>query len=223
MFETILKNRALYDQRLMRANVELETQKLNNKKIDQYKEELSNCQTIYSKVYEYINALKLVESASIKEAKEYQTRKIESLNSTITEAISKIFPNRRVTAKLQCDFSRTDKVSLVLYDENNDTFAPGISEGKLMQYLISVSAVEAITKSLNGSNIFIDEAFGVARVDHLEDLGDLLQGFINDGMQTVVIAQNSILYHNLPRHEIHLEEVHENDERYAIVAKIEDY
>lgn len=223
MFENILNKRALYDQRLMRAHVELEKQKLNNQKIDQYKEELEKCKLVYTKARECIDILKLVQTAAIKEANDYQTRKIEALNDTITAAISKIFPTRRVTAKLQCDFSRTEKAYLVLYDENGDSFTPGISEGKLMQYLISVSGVEAITKNLGVSNIFIDEAFGVARVDHLEDLGELLQGFINDGMQILVIAQNSILYHNLPRHEIHLEEVYENSERYAVVSKIEDF
>lgn len=91
-----------------------------------------------------------------------------------------------------------------------------------MQYLISVSAVAAITKSLGVHNIYIDEAFGVARVDHLDDLGELLQGFVDDGLQTVIVSQNPALYNNLSRHEIYLETVHDGNQRFAKVAEIKD-
>lgn len=219
MFETLKSNKYKYDQQLRVARAQLERDKVNNEKIDQYKQELEQLQFMHDKASEYLDALKLVETAVVKEARDYQTRRIDYLNEIITEDVSKIFPNRHVHAELSADFSRTDKVSLKLYDEWGNDFSPYICEGKLMQYLISVSAVAAITRSLNGTNIYIDEAFGVARIDHLEDLGDMLQGFVNSGLQTVIISQNPALYNNLSRHEVQLETVDTGYESYAVVVK----
>lgn len=222
MYENILASKANYERALRSARSELERKKINNERIDQFKKELAEDRTLYNEASKYVNAVKIVQTAVVKEARDYQTRRIDYLNDIITEAVGKIFPDRNVIAKLDCDFSRTDKVSLHLYDENGDSFSPRISEGKLMQYLISVSAVAAITKSLGVHNIYIDEAFGVARVDHLDDLGELLQGFVDDGLQTVIVSQNPALYNNLSRHEIYLETVHDGNQRFAKVAAIKD-
>lgn len=222
MYENILASKANYERALRSARSELERKKINNERIDQFKKELAEDRTLYNEASKYVNAVKIVQTAVVKEARDYQTRRIDYLNDIITEAVGKIFPDRNVIAKLDCDFSRTDKVSLHLYDENGDSFSPRISEGKLMQYLISVSAVAAITKSLGVHNIYIDEAFGVARVDHLDDLGELLQGFVDDGLQTVIVSQNPALYNNLSRHEIYLETVHDGNQRFAEVAEIKD-
>lgn len=222
MYENILASKANYERALRSARSELERKKINNERIDQFKKELAEDRTLYNEASKYVNAVKIVQTAVVKEARDYQTRRIDYLNDIITEAVGKIFPDRNVTAKLDCDFSRTDKVSLHLYDENGDSFSPRISEGKLMQYLISVSAVAAITKSLGVHNIYIDEAFGVARIDHLDDLGELLQGFVDDGLQTVIVSQNPALYNNLSRHEIYLETVHDGNQRFAKVAEIKD-
>lgn len=222
MYENILASKANYERALRSARSELERKKINNERIDQFKKELAEDRTLYNEASKYVNAVKIVQTAVVKEARDYQTRRIDYLNDIITEAVGKIFPDRNVIAKLDCDFSRTDKVSLHLYDENGDSFSPRISEGKLMQYLISVAAVAAITKSLGVHNIYIDEAFGVARVDHLDDLGELLQGFVDDGLQTVIVSQNPALYNNLSRHEIYLETVHDGNQRFAKVAEIKD-
>ena len=222
MFENILAKTHLYEQHIRSAHIELEKDKLNNAKIDQYKKQLEDLDAIYNRATEYINNLKLVDTAVVKEAHDYQTRRIDYLNSIITQSIERIFPQKNVRAELKSDFSRTDKVTLMLYDDMGNEFPPFVCEGKLMQYLISVSAVAAITKSLSGTDIFIDEAFGVSRIDHLEDLGDLLQSFIDDGLQVTIISQNPALYGNLKRHEIHLKTVDMIYETYAEVEKIKD-
>lgn len=222
MFEEILARKSFYDKRIAYQAVDLEHKKAENQRIEQNKRDLQRYQVLCDRARTYLSTLKYIETAVTKEAKEFQTKRIDSLNEIITDAISRIFPDERVTAQLSCDFSRTDKVSLVLYNEHGDSFSPAMCNGKLMQYLISVSAVAAITKSLGYNAIFIDEAFGVARVDHLEDLGELLQSFVDSGLQTIVISQNPILYQNLRRREIHLETVDTGVERYAKIAKVED-
>lgn len=219
MFEDIINKKLQYDKQFHAARAQLERDKINNEKIDQYKVELNDLRSMYTKASDYLNALKIVETAVTKEARDYQNRRIDNLNVIITNAINKIFPNKHMTAELSADFSRTDKVSLKLYDEWGSEFSPYICEGKLMQYLISVAAVAAITKSLNVGDIYIDEAFGVSRIDHLEDLGDLLQSFVDEGLQTIIISQNPALYNNLSRHEVRLETVEGNCETYATVTQ----
>lgn len=222
MFENIITNKYIYMQKLRNARIQLEKDRLNNEKVDYYKKCLNELECLCDRAEQYTDSLKLVEAAVIKEIHDYQIRKIDYLNDLITKAISRIFPQRKVRAELKSDFSRTDKVSLLLYDDMDNMFIPYVCEGKLMQYLISVSAVAAITKSLSCSNIFIDEAFGVARMDHLEDLGDLLQSFVDEGLQVVVISQNPALYNSLKRHEIHLKTVDGIYETYAEVSEIKD-
>lgn len=219
MFEDIVNKKIQYDRQFRAARAQLERDKINNEKIDQYREDLDTLRALHTKVSEYLGALRIVETAVTKEARDYQNRRIDNLNVIITDAINKIFPNKHMVAELSADFSRTDTVSLKLYDEWGNDFSPYICEGKLMQYLISVAAVAAITKSLNISNMFIDEAFGVSRIDHLEDLGDLLQSFVDDGLQTVIISQNPALYNNLSRHEVRLETVDGDNETYARVTE----
>lgn len=221
MFENILNKKYNYEQRFRQAHAQIERDKVNNEKIDQYKQDLNTMLEISNRASEYLDCLKIVDTAVTKEARDYQTRRIEHLNSVITESIARIFPNRRVRAKLIADFSRTDKVSLKLFDDMGNEFSPYICEGKLMQYLISVSAVAGIIKSLGATNMFIDEAFGVARIDHLEDLGEMLQSFVDDGLQTVIISQNPALYNNLSRHEIWLTTMDDPNggESYACVEK----
>ena len=129
MYENILASKANYERALRSARSELERKKINNERIDQFKKELAEDRTLYNEASKYVNAVKIVQTAVVKEARDYQTRRIDYLNDIITEAVGKIFPDRNVTAKLDCDFSRTDKVSLHLYDENGDSFSPRISEG----------------------------------------------------------------------------------------------
>lgn len=128
MYENILASKANYERALRSARSELERKKINNERIDQFKKELAEDRTLYNEASKYVNAVKIVQTAVVKEARDYQTRRIDYLNDIITEAVGKIFPDRNVTAKLDCDFSRTDKVSLHLYDENGDSFSPRISE-----------------------------------------------------------------------------------------------
>ena len=54
------------------------------------------------------------------------------------------------------------------------------------------------------TNLYVDEAFGVAAPDILGDLGQLLYEQVDDGMQVIIISQNPGLYQDIPRREIHL-------------------
>lgn len=222
MYQEILNKRAAYESKILHSRIELDRKKTSNEKINQYRAALQECNDMYDKANEYLNALKVVETAVTKEAREYQNRRIKFIDEVITKAVAKIFPDRNIKAELNCDFSRTDRVSLTLTDDSGYSFIPFVGEGKLLQYLVSVSAVASITKSLGCDNLYIDEAFGVARVDHLEDLGDLLQTFINSKLQIILVSQNPVLYQNLDRHVISLETIYDPCERYAVVKDIQD-
>lgn len=211
MYEEILKNRTKYEYRIEQKSNALERAKIDNARLMQLNSKLAEVKHLYDALDSYNSTLAIVDTAVTTEAKDYQTRRIDYLNDIITEAIQRIFPKKKYRAKLQCSFSRTDHVELTLIDENGYVSTPYICEGKLLQYLISVSAVSGITKGLGYSGLFVDEAFGVSNADHYDDIGKLLQSFVDDGLQIVLISQNQGLFAGLKRHAIYLETEYSSD------------
>lgn len=205
MFEDILAKRSLYDKNLFTKMRELERAKLVNEQVKHFSVLKDRLTSLALKVEKHRMDLTKLRAAVIKEDNDFKNRRIEYLNAVITEALADIFPEEGVTAELLCDFSRTDVVELILYDCLGHEYIPDICSGKLMQYLISFSAITGITLKLGKKNIFVDEAFGVASPDIMGKIGDVVQERIDSGLQLIMIAQNSAVYQDLPRHEIILQ------------------
>ena len=173
MFEEILRNRSFYDQKIADTAVKLERARINNERLDTLKAEREKLQSLSDIIHIYRDTLSLVNRVATVEVNSFQNRRIEYLNSQITAAISEIFPSECLEASIDCDFSRKDICELTLRDREGNEYIPDITDGKLMQYLISFAAVAGITRGLGGTNLFIDEAFGVSDIDRLPDLGDV--------------------------------------------------
>jgi hypothetical protein len=177
---------------------------------------------LYNDLKEYYDKLRELRSRLIKENDDFRTRRMEHLNGVITEGVKRIFPERKLTVEVQCDFKRKNTVKLLLKDDNGNVFSPHISNGKLMQYLISFSAVTGIAKSLGVHNLFIDEAFGVASQNNLSSIGDIIdQKIVDDEMQIILVSQNPTLYVDLPRRQFELK--YDTGEECAVMTDVKDF
>lgn len=221
MFEQIKSRRSEYSRQIEMRSNELERAKMNNAKLERLQSLAREADRVLHVVTEYYTSLECVETAVIREAKEYQNRRVDHLNAVITEAVNEIFPNDDYVAKLNCEYLRSDSARLRLVDKYGNEHIPAICEGKCMQYVISFASVSAITKGLGCNALFVDEAFGVANVSRMSDIGKLIQKNIDSDMQLVLIAQNNALYNELQRHEIHLhtEYVSDSETGHVIVTK----
>ena len=151
---------------------------------------------------DYINYLKFFENITISEAKEFKKRRVEFLNDLITKELANFFPNEGFTANIVFEHKYgSNKAYLVLKDKDGNERRPYMSEGKLLQYLVSYSCVLGVVEGLGVSNVYIDEAFGVASEAKLTDLGELLDKTIEKGIQVILVSQRSTLYSNTPRRE----------------------
>lgn len=204
MFEAIKNRRTEIARRLEAKSNSLERAKINNERIENLQMVQRQISDVLRDLSEYRTSLSFVETAATKEAKDYQTRRVEYLNAVITDAVNEIFPQKHYTAKLSCQYLRSDSAKLRLMDEHGNVHLPAVCEGKLMQYLVSFSAVSGIVKALGCGVLFVDEAFGAASPHRMGDIGKIIQKRIDEGMQIILIAQNSALYNELSRHEIHL-------------------
>lgn len=205
MYENLIRNRSFYESRYSRKVAELEKAKEDNRRRDELLVKQSSVLELLNDIKVYRGSLNVIRTAIEHENNEFQNRRLLFLNDLITDSIAEIFPQLGISAEVKCDFSRKEKTRMLLHDRAGHVFTPKISQGKLMQYLISFAAISGIVRGLNVSNIFIDEAFGAAAVNILEDLGKIIQKNVDAGVQVVLVAQNPALYRDLPRHEIVLE------------------
>lgn len=170
----------------------------------------------------YKDALLEIKTRVVKENDEFRTRRLQYLNEIITEGISNVFPEKHLSAEVLCDFKRKNSVKLRLTDDKGNVFIPYISNGKLMQYLISFYAVSGIAQSLGSHNLYIDEAFGVASAENLQKMGDnIAKSIEQDGFQIILVSQSSLLYTDIPRREINLQM--DDASKCAKVTSVDDY
>lgn len=197
---SIKSNKEYYRRRLTDLEIIAERARERNEMRQRLIVEREELEVLFKDINEYCQRLKELRSRAIKENDDFRTRRLEHLNNVITEGVSAIFPSRHLKAELICDFKRKNTVKLKLTDEAGNDFRPHINNGKLMQYLISFTAVCGIAKSLGIQNIFIDEAFGVASSENLSKIGDIIREKIEeDGFQIILVSQNNALYMDVPR------------------------
>lgn len=205
MFEDLIAYRNVYRNKIAKKQVDIEQAIKNNSEREILLSQVKEKRDLLDGLEEYKQALAVVQAAVDQESLDFQNRRLDFLNETITSALTELLPHLGLQASIECDFSRKDKASLVLKDSKGHSFSPDMSAGTLVQYLVSFAAVSCITQSLGYKNIFIDEAFGAAAVDLLGDIGALIQKRVDAGIQIVLVSQNPALYRDLPRHEIFLE------------------
>lgn len=169
----------------------------------------------------YVNTLKVVQSRIVKENDDFKTRRLNLLNMEITNSLAKVLPEKQFRADVKCDFNRKDRVITTLTDASGKEFSPSISNGKLVQYLTTFSGISGIVKALGIKNLYVDEAFGVSSQNKLPIVGEYIQSLIQQGIQIILVSQNSLLYCDLPRREFRLR--YESSLGYSVLESVVDY
>lgn len=179
--------------------------KAHNDQIDILSNQIKCIDELMKKLEIYEQKLKLVKASCITTEHNYQTKRINYLNVLITDALKEVYPEEDFKARILYDFHRKDTVQLELYDSNGNISSPDIGQGQLMQYVISLIAIIGITSGLGYKNLYIDEAFGVADVMKLPELGEIINKYVQKGMQIILVSQNPVLYNSIPHRVFKLE------------------
>lgn len=215
-------NKRLYEIQLNNMRLDLERSKEANKQIKKLRSRESYAKLLMENIDNYLNKLKFLKKVIIVEETNFRERRIDYINTNITEALLKIFPEENFTASVDCDIYRGKSYAqLVLRDPSGNERLPHIQEGKMCQYLISFAAVKGVTTALGSDVIYIDEAFGAASSDNIQKMGPILNEIVESGVQIILVSQNSNLYSNVPHREIifHKDPV----QKKVIVDEISDY
>ena len=106
---------------------------------------------------------------------------------------------------MKFDYSRNNqRVKLTLVDPSGEERNPRMSEGMMLQQLISFSSAVGLTECMNGNKIYMDEAFSASSPENLTKVSALLQTLIDRDFQIILIEQEDDIYKDLPRREIRL-------------------
>jgi hypothetical protein len=151
----------------------------------------------------------------------FKNRRLGSVGEYITENIQIIFPFENLVAKVKTEPKRGAKTKLVLIDSDGFERLPHVSEGKLLQELISFSGSFGIIKSFGVPLLYMDESFAASSPENLAKLGDLIKESVDSGMQIIRIEQSPEGYKNIPRREIHL--IKDPVRKAVVVKQVLDY
>lgn len=216
------RNKQLYQLSLNNLKLEVLNVKANNEKIEKIRAKKDSVEALLEKIDKYIRNLKFLLKVIVIEETRFRERRLDFVNKSITQSLDLIFPDENFAAFVDCDINR-DKgyAQLFLRDPDGNDRIPSIQEGKMCQYLISFAAIVAVTSALNSSSIFIDEAFGAASEDNIQKMGPVLERLARNGMQIILVSQNSTLYENIERREIcfHKDPL----SRKVIIDDVKDY
>jgi hypothetical protein len=210
-----------YQEKIINKKAALENAKVINAKREELTYKYNHVYSLRRKCNNHVLKLEQLLKIINQEDAAFRERRIAFLNEHVTEELLKIFPSKGYEAKIDCDFKRSNGIAtLTLKDKYGIERIPEITEGKLCQYLISFASTVGAVKGLGTNNIYIDEAFGVSSSNNLPKIGEIIANTVEGGLQIILISQNSGLYTDIPRREIHL--LLDETEDVARVEKIED-
>ena len=200
----------------------LERTKVRNQEYEKILACKTEADNALANVQHYLQILNTCAEIVRKENNDFKGRRIAYLNDMITECLHDFFPNEGFVCNIAFEEkNRSSKAILRLEDSTGFMRKPQMSEGKLCQYLISFAAVYSVVKSLGGSSIYVDEAFGVASTTRLGDVGEMLNKCVKDGMQIILVSQKADLYCEIPHREIVMHKDSISDS--VVIDNITDY
>lgn len=193
------KNYSYYQRMIDEKKAKLERANACNEQHKRLQARYTQLDAELSRATELNLALKKILLLAHKEDLNYKEGRKHLLESIIDSSLVNIFPNEELRAKLSCDFKRnSSQITLRLEDKHGKLRKPSVSEGQMMQYLISVSAMFGVLNNLGCTSVYLDEAFSVSSPDNLVKVGAELNKYIQDGMQIFCISQNSEIYDSIP-------------------------
>lgn len=192
-----------YKSKIMEKTITCEKGRVLNEESRRIKAEIAKLEEILSNIQAQLDSMSNIKVVTSKENDGFQKRRVKYIEDQITNALAVIYPEDDFTAKIEYDFKYgSSKAYLHLEDGKGNDRLPFMTEGKLCQYLISFISIVSTVMGLGASEIFIDEAFGVSSENNLPKIGKMIKSHSDDGIQFIIIAQNSDLYADIPRREI---------------------
>lgn len=184
---------------------QIEIDRENNKKVDYYQKKLAKYSEVEVVARNHYNALSSILLAVENEDARYKSSRIGYLQDSLSEKIDLMFPYEVFEPSLNYETVRgKNKVSLTLKDMSGCERNPFITEGKFMQELIGFVSSMSVIELLGTKLFLIDEAFSAASEENKIKVGELLQTYIDQGIQVILISQDSNVYSYLNRREINL-------------------
>lgn len=191
--------------KINKKKVELAVAKENNKRYKSLEKDYNTVLEIHDELKQYVNLLEIFITACTTEDNAYRERRKEYMTSYIDENLNIIFPDEGFRSKLEFDYKyKSQMVALTLIDKFGIERMPRLSEGMMLQQLISFSASIGLAECMGKNKIFMDEAFSASSPENLTKVGRLVEHLISKGFQLIVIEQKDDIYKDIPRREIHL-------------------
>ena len=187
---------------------EYERNKLSNERIGSLEKELNKINSKLNIITGYRVALSSIIACTKDRYGKYQTAKLEFIEDSLSDVINLIFPDTGLTPKI----STTDKRNLMrsellLVDSNGNVRYPRITEGGFMKQLIGfVSAIKVI-QLIGANTLFMDESFSDASSVKKEQVTSVINEYLKEGLQLILISQYPECYDKLPRREFILKSV----------------
>ena len=211
-----------YRRKITEKKLFLERTKVRNQEYEKIIACRTEAENALHDVQHYLQMLKVCSEIIRKENNDFKGRRIAYLNDMITECLHNFFPNEGFICNIAFEEkNRSNRAVLRLEDSSGFMRKPQMSEGKLCQYLISFAAVYSVVKSLGGSSIYVDEAFGVASTARLGDVGEILNKCVHDVMQIILVSHKADLYCEIQHREIVMHKDSISDS--VIIDNITDY
>lgn len=206
--DSFLEYRQFYNRavgELNKKKVKLEVAKENNKNLKELESNYQKVSNLEKTLEEFVQLLKIFSKVCVDEDNAYRERRIKYITSYIDKNIQIIFPEEEFKSKLKFDYSRNmQRVKLTLVDYTGEERNPRMSEGKMLQQLISFSSAVGLTECMNGNKLYTDEAFSASSPENLTKISKLLKTLIERDFQIILIEQEDDVYKDLTRREIWL-------------------
>lgn len=175
----------------------------SRKKLEEDKSELMGR---IEEVKSYKQNAMIINKVAMKEYMSYRKRRIEFLDSKITDNVERIFPQDGFVSKIEYDTSYgKENAYVTLIDRNGFKMIPKYANGGLLKELIGFTSAVSLLDCLGSNTFFFDEAFGMSSIDNKEELGKLVSEQSNKGVQMFLISQSPELYDNINCRCIYLE------------------
>lgn len=185
---------------------ELEVLKANNARAEYLKSKVNQADEYLTFVVPYIEGLNKLLTVTKDEYAKYQEKRIHFIENSLSDNIAKLFPNEYFIPKILYSLERNNiRSELILIDEDKNERHPRITEGGFMQELIAFTSSIKVLELLGSKTFYLDEAFSKASTINKERMSEVIKGYIDEGLQMILISQSSECYQDLPRREFILE------------------
>jgi hypothetical protein len=162
----------------------------------------NDCREIAS----YISALKNLLILVQEQKSAYVNAMTRTMEEAIQSSMDIIIPEKHYSVILEPSVYRNKNIyKIYLVDQFGRRLPPKIVEGDMLNQVLSFTAIAALVYKMGLGWMYYDEAFNSANVRSLIRIKDLLQSYLNIGLNFVLVTQDPLLMDGIERHVISIE------------------